>query len=156
MYTPNGSRPSTDEYFLLMAELVARRATCLRRAVGCVFVNDINHVIATGYNGVARGETHCTDKPCPGASAPSGRGLHLCQAIHAEQNALIQCRDVRTIHTVYCTASPCVQCMRMLLGTGVKRIVFREHYPHTESRDLAASSGIAWVHMPTKTTTDPK
>lgn len=146
--TQNGSRPSTDEYFLQMAELVAQRATCIRRRVGCVLVDRFNHVLATGYNGTSRGSIHCIDRPCVGAQLPSGQGLHLCQAIHAEINALVQCRDIDSIHSVYCTASPCVSCMRVIVGTGVHRIVFRELYPHPESIELANTRVIDWVHLP--------
>lgn len=148
MTTPNGLRPTSDEYFLQMAELVAHRATCIRRRVGCVLVDSNNHVLATGYNGTSRGAPHCTDRPCVGATLPSGQGLHLCQAIHAEINALVQCRDIDAIHSVYCTASPCVSCMRVIVGTGVTRIVFRELYPHPESIDLANNSEIDWIHLP--------
>lgn len=146
--TQGGSRLSTDEYFLQMAELVAMRATCARRAVGCVLVSSRNHVLATGYNGVCSGADHCTDKPCPGASQPSGQGLHLCEAIHAEQNALLQCRNISEICTVYCTASPCVLCMRLIVGTSASRIVFRTQYPHKESFNMATARGIEWVHLP--------
>ena len=137
-------RPSVDEYFLRMAELVATRSTCVRRSVGCVLTDEHHHVLATGRNGVASGLPHCHEQRCPGADLPSGQGLHLCEAIHAETNALVQCRDVDRIHTVYCTASPCVHCMRLILGTGAKRIVFRTEYPHAESERLATSAGIEW------------
>lgn len=131
-----------------MAQLAATRGTCARRQVGCVLVDMHNHVLATGYNGVCRGSQHCTDHPCPGANAPSGQSLHLCEAIHAEENALIQCRDINAIWTVYSTASPCVLCMRKLVGTGVKRIVFSEEYPHAESKRMAEDRDISWIHLP--------
>lgn len=148
MNTQNGSRPSTDEYFLQMADLVAKRGTCARRQVGCVLVDRNNHVLATGYNGVCRGAIHCIDHPCAGAHAPSGQSLHLCEAIHAEENALIQCRSVDDIHTVYSTASPCVLCMRKIVGTGAQRIVFRQAYPHHESEDMAIDRQMSWIHLP--------
>lgn len=141
-------RLGVDDYFVKMARLVAQRATCHRRAVGCVLVNGANHVIATGYNGVARGQPHCIDTPCPGAHCASGTGLHLCQAIHAEQNALLQCGNINDIHTAYVTASPCLQCLRLLLNTSCHRIVFAEEYPHYESRDLWQDDGRMWVHHP--------
>lgn len=146
--TPNGSRLSADEYFLQMAELVARRSTCRRRSVGCVLVDRQNHVVATGYNGVHKGARHCIEDPCPGAALPSGTGLDKCEAIHAEQNALLQCGDVNAIYTAYCTASPCVFCMRMLANTSVRRIVFREEYPHVESQRIVERLGIEWVYRP--------
>jgi len=85
--TEKAERPTQDEYFLKMAELVSTRATCARRKVGCVLVNSRKHILATGYNGVASGMPHCIDEPCPGANYPSGEGLDKCEAIHAEQNA---------------------------------------------------------------------
>jgi len=144
--TPNGSRPSRDAYFVQMTALVAQRATCARRQVGCVLVNEQGHVMATGYNGVCHGAVHCIDVPCPGAKFPSGQGLHLCEAIHAEQNALLQCRDINEIHTAYVTSSPCIHCVRLLCNTGVKRVVFSEVYPHAESERVARNHGIEWIH----------
>ena len=137
-------RPSQDEYFLAMAKLVATRGTCARRKVGCVFVNLQNHVVATGYNGVAAGLPHCIDNPCPGSGLPSGQGLQLCEALHAEENALIQLRDAGALHTVYCTASPCINCTRKLLNTSCKRIVFIEEYPHPQAKELWVSMGRIW------------
>lgn len=145
---PSGSRISTDEYFLQMATLVAQRATCSRRKVGCVLTNYYGHVLATGYNGVASGRRHCIDSPCPGAGLPSGEGLHLCEAIHAEQNALIQCRNSLEIYTAYCTASPCMLCLRMLMNTSCRRLVFREVYPHSEAEAQWRASDREWVHVP--------
>lgn len=129
-----------------MAVLASSRGTCGRRKVGCILVNRYNEVLATGYNGPHSGAAHCIDKPCPGRNIASGQGLHLCEAIHAEQNALLQCADVHQIHTVYCTASPCVLCMRLLANTSVRRIVFVEEYPHYESERIAGSKGIDWIH----------
>lgn len=139
------SRPDTDTYFVQMAKLVAQRATCARRRVGCVLTDINNHVLATGYNGVARGRPHCIDQKCPGADCPSGTGLDLCEAIHAENNALLQCKDVDFVHTCYVVSSPCKQCIRLLLNTRCTRIVFEEEYPHSESRDLWLSAGREWI-----------
>jgi dCMP deaminase len=146
-------RPDHDTYFLRMAQLVSTRSTCLRRAVGCVLVNGHHHVLATGYNGVARGQPHCNEptgfdfvyangvdamKPltgqstgkkdvfahaCAGATAVSGDDLHRCEAIHAEQNALLQCRDPQAILTAYVTTTPCIHCAKLLLNTSCPTIV---------------------------------
>lgn len=137
-------RPSSEAYFLGIALLAATRGTCARRRVGCVLVSERKHILATGYNGVARGRTHCVDVPCPGAGLPSGSGLDKCEAIHAEQNALLQCRDIYAIDTVYCTASPCVHCVKLLLNTSAKRIVFIEPYPHSDSEKLWMSADRKW------------
>ena len=129
-------RPSRDEYFLAMASLVSLRATCRRRRVGCILVDDNRHVLATGYNGVARGVDHCLDHACPGAGYEPGTGLDKCEAIHAEQNALLQCKDTGKIQTAYITVSPCVTCVKLLMNTGCKRIVFLEEYVNLEAKNL--------------------
>jgi len=139
------SRPTKDEYFMAMARLVATRTTCLRRAVGCVLVDARGHVRATGYNGVGAGLPHCnqhdpfdlTGYPmaCEGAFAGSGIALDTCQAIHAEQNALLQCSDIWAIDVCYCTTFPCVSCTKLLLGTSCRRIVYAEDYAQREAAE---------------------
>lgn len=134
------TRPSFDEYFLRIAKLTATRGTCRRRRVGCVLTDDQNVSIATGYNGAFRGARHCIDTPCAGADAASGTSLDLCEAIHAEQNALLRCSNIRAIKTCYTTASPCITCVKLLLNTSCERIVFEEEYPHSDARLLWASA----------------
>jgi len=140
-------RPTMDEWGLELARVVALRSTCRRRAVGCVLVDARGRVLATGYAGVASGRPHCVDDaPCPGAAAESGTRLEECYAIHAEANALLQCRDVDAVATCYVTTSPCVSCVRLLLGAvGCYRVVAASAYAHdTASRALWASSGRQW------------
>jgi dCMP deaminase len=139
--TTSPSRPEKDEYFLRGAEWASTRGTCARRQVGCILVNDKGHILATGYNGPESGAPHCNERQnrdgviiyphaCVGAFLPSGQGLEQCDAIHAEQNALLQCPDVFSIHTCYVTHSPCVHCVKLLMGTSCIRIVFRNQYAH--------------------------
>lgn len=137
-----------DEVWLRVAFEIARLGTCYRRQVGAVFLNEAGHVVATGYNGTPPGANHCIDNPCSGAKCPSGTGLELCEAIHAEQNGLLQLRNPFEVHTVYCTDSPCIHCVKMLMGTSVKRIVFARKYPHSTSEDLCKRRGILWDHVP--------
>ena len=134
-------RLSKDEYFVRMADLVSQRATCKRRAVGCVLVSAAGHVLATGYNGVPAGSTHCIDVPCPGFGFASGHGLDSCEAIHAEQNALLQCKDVSLIHTAYVTTLPCMTCAKLLMNTGCKRIVYGQEYPQQEAKEFWKKNG---------------
>lgn len=131
-------RPSSHATFMDIARTLAKRATCSRRQVGCVLVDKYNHIIGSGYNGVGKGLDHCTETPCPGAKLQSGSGLDICQAIHAEQNALLQCRDVQSIHVAYTTTSPCLHCAKLFLNTGVKLIVFDELYDAEAVRLLHA------------------
>lgn len=168
-------RISTDEYYLQGAEWAATRGTCLRRQVGCILVNRRGHVIAGPcYNGVESGALHCNEEEweyyddrkrdvvikhphaCKGAFLPSGQGLDQCDAIHAEQNALLQCRNVFEIVTCYVTHSPCIHCVKLLMGTSCERIVFRHRYAHDEAASLkwlnskynAQNVHREWIHVP--------
>jgi dCMP deaminase len=80
---------------------------------------------------------------CAGAGHDSGQGLEICEAIHAEQNALLQCADVQKIHTVYVTVSPCRHCMKLIMNTSAKRVVFLSTYSQ-DAKDLADKAGISW------------
>jgi dCMP deaminase len=142
---PIQARPSSIEYFLMMASLVSIRGTCPRRRVGCVLVDKFNHVLATGYNGVPASLPHCIDHPCPGAGLRSGEGLEKCLSIHAEQNALLQCRDCQIIESCFCTDSPCITCTKLLLNTSCKRIIFIREYPHPEAKELWTRVGREWT-----------
>lgn len=109
------------ETMLQVAATLARRATCRKLAVGCVLTDRWGRILATGYNGVPRGMVHCTDFACPGACAP--KGSDLCEAVHAEQNALLQCQEPDKIEVCYVTHFPCMRCIKTLLNTGCQRIV---------------------------------
>lgn len=143
------SRLSFHSQWLCVAVVASLRATCSRRAVGCVLTNSRGQVLSTGYNGPASGLPHCTDNPCPGAGLPSGTGLDACGAIHAEQNALTWCRDPASIAHVYTTTSPCVHCTKMLLGTPATHIWFHERYAHDQAaRKMWEDAGRSWTCRP--------
>ena len=138
-------RLTTDEYFMQIAHTVANRGTCVRRKVGCVLVDAHRHIIATGYNGVPRGITHCIDEPCEGSSFPSGEGLTECQAVHGEINALCQCPDVNRVYSIYVTCSPCPHCFKALMNTGAKELIFAEVYPGWDKlAPIWESTGRTW------------
>ena len=143
-------RPSWDEYFMEVAELAARRSTCLRRNVGAVVVLD-KRIIATGYNGAPRGIMHCEERGgClrEKMGIPSGERHELCMALHAEQNAIIQAASMgQSIEgsTIYVTHQPCVICAKMIINAGIRRIVVREGYPDQLSVDILAEAGIRTV-----------
>lgn len=118
------SRPTWEETFFALARTWAARATCPRLSVGCVLVNSDHQVIASGYNGAARGEPHCTDAGCRIA------GGHCVRAIHAELNALLQAARVGVSvrgTTLYVTHRPCVRCWVMLRQAGVEDVRWPEH-----------------------------
>jgi len=139
-------RPSWDDYFLEMAHLVAKRATCLRRKVGAVLVKE-KRILATGYNGAPSGLSHCLDIGClrDKLNVPSGERHELCRALHAEQNALIQA----SLHgisvkagTLYATNQPCVICAKMLINAGIKEIVIADGYPDELAMEFLKQAGI--------------
>lgn len=121
-------RPSRHETMMEVAWTLARRSTCARRQVGAVLVDGHGRQLATGHNGVAMGEIHCTETPCGGVGLPSTTGLEVCQAVHAEMNALLFCPDVMRIAALYVTASPCSLCVRMLLNTSCGAIYYHDLY----------------------------
>jgi dCMP deaminase len=87
---------------------------------------------------------------CTAAHAASGKDLDGCGAIHAEQNALLQCRDVYAIHSAFVTASPCITCTKLLLNTSCQRIHYLEEYPHPAAKDLWLSAGREWLQLPAR------
>lgn len=142
-------RVTLNEWGLRLAEVVAQRGTCARRQVGCVIMDKRNQVMATGYNGPASGMFHCTEHPCKGANLPPGTGLSLCEAVHAEANALMRCRDVWEAHYCFVTHSPCLDCVKLLLNSGVQQVVYRTPYAHDrEARERWAVSRRGWTCVP--------
>lgn len=143
----NCSREPKEVYFLKIAKLVATRATCPRRSVGCVITNKHGHIKATGYNGVPCGFDHCTDTPCGGQNHSSGQGLSSCMATHAEQNALLQCDDTMSIDSIYVTTSPCVTCAKLIGNTSCKNVYFIERYKDDSGVKLLDKLGIKTHHV---------
>jgi len=133
-----------------VAKVLANRSTCHRRKVGAVAVDAYGRILAAAHNGVPKGQRHCgnlgdSDGLCPGAYQLSGQGLDLCQAIHAEQNLLVFLADPMKVEAVYVTCSPCVHCVKMLMNTSCRRIVFEERYSHDgAARELWNQTGGTW------------
>lgn len=132
-----------------VAYAISGLATCARRKVGCVMLDSHHRVLATGYNGVARGQSHCSSgTPCPGATCAPGTGLDLCEAIHAEVNALVQLTRPDDVHTIYVTASPCVHCVKPLLNTAGRVLIFHETYAHGDAAlNLWRTAGRSVRHL---------
>ena len=140
------TRPGWDEYFMEITRLVARRSTCLRRQVGAVVVKDRN-ILASGYNGVPTGITHCSETGCLRAklNVPSGERHELCRGLHAEQNAIIQAAKHGTNidgATLYTTTMPCIICAKMIINAGIRRVVYEEGYADQLSLEMVAESGL--------------
>ena len=141
------SRPGWDTYFMDIVDLVSRRSTCLRRAVGAGLVRD-RRILASGYNGAPSKLQHCLEIGClrDQLHVPSGERHELCRGLHAEQNAIIQA----ALHgvsakgsTLYCTHHPCVICAKMIINAGVVRIVIRDGYSDPLAADMLREAGIS-------------
>lgn len=145
-------RPSWDQYFMEMAELTAKRSTCLRRQVGAVIVKD-KHIIATGYNGAPKRVAHCAEKGgClrEQLKVPSGQRHELCRALHAEQNAIIQAAVLgQSVEegTIYVTNQPCVICAKMIINAGINRVVVKEGYPDELAVEILEEAGLKIVML---------
>ena len=143
-------RAGWDEYFMEIADLVKTRSTCLRRNVGAVIVRE-NHIISTGYNGPPSGIAHCEDLGgCyrEMLNVPSGQRHELCRALHAEQNAIIQAAKVGVSTenaTIYITHQPCVICAKMIINSGIKKIVYANPYPDEDAMKMLGESKIELI-----------
>jgi dCMP deaminase len=130
-------RPDWDTYFIEIAKVVSSRATCLRRRYGAVIVKD-KVIISTGYNGSPRGMKNCIDTgKCirQERNIPSGERYELCEAVHAEQNALVNAPPDRmkdsTIYIAgfeedqsFADGQPCKLCDRMIKNAQIKNIIY--------------------------------
>ena len=151
MQTASRVRPVWDTYFMEMAKLASRRSSCLRRAVGAVLVRD-KRLLATGYNGVPSGVTHCEVTGClrEKLQVPSGERHELCRGLHAEQNAIIQAalHGVSTKDAIlYCTTLPCIICAKMLINSGVRKVFFLDGYSDTLTEEMLAEVGLELVRL---------
>ena len=134
-------RIGKDEYYLGIARAVAARSTCLRRQYGAVIVRN-DEIVATGYNGAARGVKDCTQRGVCWRIAndvPHGEQYEKCLAVHAEQNAIISAARAEMIGaTMYIAGfevlglggrieiadpKPCLICSRMILNAGIAKII---------------------------------
>jgi dCMP deaminase len=146
-------RPAIDEYLMGIAKLAATRTTCIRRGVGCVLADERGHILSVGYNGVASGMPHCNEDTSLGhdgwghAYACQGDSKEACQAVHAEQNAMLQCKDPDKIATAYVTRSPCLTCLKLLLNAPCRRIVYEDQHSDPAPEALWRKAGRQWQQM---------
>lgn len=121
-------RKSWDQYFMDIASMVATRATCDRLHVGCVITKD-KRIISTGYNGSPSGQPHCDD-----VGHLYNDQKRCIRTIHAEQNAILYSnREDLEGATAYVTHQPCENCAKLLVQSGVIRVVFKEKYSNKHS-----------------------
>lgn len=138
------------EWAMNIAEQTKIRSTCVSRQVGAVICMD-KQIISTGYNGAPSGAIHCTDIGyCERRKRgiPSGQGLELCRAGHAEANAITQCAKNGTScngAVLYVTTQPCVFCCIALIQAGIKKVVFKGEYPTGLGLQLLKESNVEYI-----------
>ena len=140
-------RPTWDAYFMNIAKTVSTRSSCSRRKVGAIIVKD-KRIITTGYNGTPRGLKNCDNGGCPRCSsdAPSGTKLDECLCSHAEENAIVQA----AYHGIsikggvlYVTFTPCLHCAKMICNSGIREVVYDEHYTvDAKASEILQEAGI--------------
>ncbi|MFH1608250.1 MAG: cytidine/deoxycytidylate deaminase family protein [archaeon] len=141
-------RPNWDEYFIEIMKTVAKRATCDRGKSGCVITKD-KHILVTGYVGSPTGISHCDDVGHQMKKMLHEDGSisqHCVRTIHAEQNAICQAAKIGNSlrgATLYCKMTPCAVCAKMIINSGIKRVVCEKKYHRgKESEDLFRQAGI--------------
>lgn len=156
------TRISRDTMFTMICQVVAQRSTCWRSQVGAVIVKE-GRVVSMGYNGPVSGMPACEDLPnvleCPTDGTFNlwkenhplmCQGAGCTRSLHAETNAIaFAARAGVSVEgcTMYCTMSPCINCAKVIVNSGIKKLVYMEKYRDTTGLDLLRSAGITVVHL---------
>ena len=130
-----------DIRYLKMARIWAENSYCVRRQVGALIVKD-KMIISDGYNGTPSGFENICENDM-GATKP--------YVLHAEANAITKvAKSANNCDggTLYVTTSPCMECSKLIIQAGIKRVVFSEKYHNTEGLDILSKVGVELVHIP--------
>ena len=129
-----------DKRYLRMTRIWAENSYCRRRQVGAILVKD-SMIISDGFNGTPSGfENVCEDE----------NGVTKPYVLHAEANAITKVARSNNSSdgsTLYVTASPCLECSKLIIQAGIKRVVFNELYRLSDGIDLLRRAGIECVHI---------
>ena len=124
-----------DKSYLQLATVWAKNSYCVRRQVGAILVKD-KMIISDGYNGTPAGfENVCEDE----------NGVTKPYVLHAEANAITKVAKSGNSSdgsTLYVTASPCIECAKLIIQAGIKRVVYHDEYRITDGIDLLRRAGI--------------
>ena len=141
-----------DARFMELAGVISGWASCYKpdRKIGAVIVKN-KRIVTTGYNGAPSGIKTCVERgEClrQKLGIASGTRAELCYAVHAEQNAIIQAAKLGISidgATMYCTHQPCVICAKMIVNSGISRVVYAEGYPDEFSLAIFEEAGVELV-----------
>ncbi len=136
----NEKQLKLDKRYLRMAQVWAENSYCKRRKVGALIVKD-KMIISDGYNGTPAGfENICEDES----------GKTKAYVLHAEANAITKVAKSNNSSensTLYVTTSPCLECSKLIIQAGIKRVVFAEKYRIEDGLDLLKRVGVELVHV---------
>ena len=130
-----------DYRYLRMASIWSENSYCVRRKVGALIVKD-KLIISDGFNGTPSGFPNICE---------SAEGVTFPYVLHAEANAITKVARSNNSSegsTLYVTASPCMECSKLIIQAGIKRVVFSELYRITDGLDLLRQAGVETVHLP--------
>lgn len=130
-----------DSRYLRMARIWSENSYCVRRKVGALIVKD-KMIISDGYNGTPSGFPNICE---------SDEGVTFPYVLHAEANAITKVARSNNSSdgsTLYVTASPCMECSKLIIQAGIRKVVFTELYRITDGLDLLRNAGIEVVHLP--------
>lgn len=138
-----------DKRFMELAHSIAGWSSCYQenRKIGAVIVRN-KRILTTGYNGAPADVKSCVERQeClrRNLNIPSGTQHELCYAIHAEQNAIIQAAKLGVSiegATLYCTHQPCVICAKMIVNSGIARVIYGEGYPDEFALKIFEMAGV--------------
>ena len=138
-----------DKRYMKMARLISEWSSCYveGRSIGAVIVKD-KRIMTTGYNGAPAGLKTCRERgEClrRKMGIASGTRAEVCYAIHAEQNAILQAAKLGICidgATLYCTHQPCSVCAKMIVNTGIRRVVYKYGYPDAFSLEIFDEAGV--------------
>lgn len=141
-----------DDRFIEMVQLVASWSSCFQenRKIGAVIVRD-KRILTTGYNGAPSNTKSCMERgEClrRNRNIKSGTMQELCYAIHAEQNAIIQAAKLGVSiegTTLYCSNQPCIICSKMIVNSGIKKVVYIDPYPDDFAIEILKEAGVDFI-----------
>lgn len=141
-------RPTWDEYFIKIVDLIGSRGSCDRGRAGCVITRD-RRIISTGYVGSPVGLAHCDEAGHEMHTVTHADGetsRHCIRTTHAEQNAICEAARMGISidnGTLYCKMTPCYTCAKMIINAGIKRVVCAQDYHASErSKEIFIEAGI--------------
>ena len=142
MDTANSKQSDLDKRYIRMASIWSENSYCQRRKVGALIVKD-KMIISDGYNGTPSGfENVCEDD----------NNVTKPYVLHAEANAITKIARSNNSSdgaTIYVTASPCIECAKLIIQAGIKRVVYSEHYLLEDGIELLKRAGIEVVFVDT-------